>query len=272
MTEHIAALLAAVGDARRGLPEDVFRFVSRDHPARERRSPDSGRAGADAAHLARRRVLRTGVAHSGRHHPLQGDDGRSRARVCARGAGSRGRGGPRSRFTSSRGSAPTTLADITCRLLFRCRLVTPLDEVRCVRCRIRHPPASGGGMTAARRTCSKSSGTTRGSSDGARHASAARGRSPSAWRSRSPRCSFTTRCAASTGAKSARIASGASAPALAAVLAIATAALFLRACRWRVLLNAEGACRCRPSSGRRRPGYFGNNFLPARGGELVRPS
>jgi colanic acid biosynthesis protein WcaH len=32
MTDHIAALLAAVGDPRRGLPDDVFRFVSRLTP------------------------------------------------------------------------------------------------------------------------------------------------------------------------------------------------------------------------------------------------
>jgi uncharacterized protein (TIRG00374 family) len=75
-----------------------------------------------------------------------------------------------------------------------------------------------------------------------------------------------------------RIAAGAAPGRLAAVLVIASAALLLRACRWFVLLEAP---ELPPEGGRRRltvatvfwataAGYFGNNFLPARAGELVR--
>ncbi|HET7696963.1 MAG TPA: lysylphosphatidylglycerol synthase transmembrane domain-containing protein [Vicinamibacterales bacterium] len=72
-----------------------------------------------------------------------------------------------------------------------------------------------------------------------------------------------------------RIVAGASAPRLALVLGIASLALLLRAVRWHVLLK-------RPPEDGHRPlavpavfwataaGYFGNNFLPARAGELVR--
>ena len=68
----------------------------------------------------------------------------------------------------------------------------------------------------------------------------------------------------------ARIASGASVPRLLAVVAIATASVFLRACRWRVLLNAEGSVAVPAVFWATTAGYFGNNFLPARAGELVR--
>jgi len=67
-----------------------------------------------------------------------------------------------------------------------------------------------------------------------------------------------------------RIAAGASAARLLAVGAIATIALFLRACRWRVLLNAEGSVSVPSVFWATTAGYFGNNFLPARAGELVR--
>jgi uncharacterized protein (TIRG00374 family) len=53
-------------------------------------------------------------------------------------------------------------------------------------------------------------------------------------------------------------------------LAIGTVTLFLRACRWRVLLNAEGDVSVATAFWATAAGYFGNNFLPARGGELVR--
>jgi uncharacterized protein (TIRG00374 family) len=57
---------------------------------------------------------------------------------------------------------------------------------------------------------------------------------------------------------------------LALASAIATATLFLRAYRWRVLLNAEGTVDTPTAFWATAAGYFGNNFLPARGGELVR--
>lgn len=52
--------------------------------------------------------------------------------------------------------------------------------------------------------------------------------------------------------------------------AIGTVALFLRACRWRILLNAEGNVSIPTAFWATAAGYFGNNFLPARAGELVR--
>src|SRR5258708_7158716 len=51
---------------------------------------------------------------------------------------------------------------------------------------------------------------------------------------------------------------------------IGTVTLFLRACRWRILLNAEGAVGVSTAFWATAAGYFGNNFLPARAGELVR--
>jgi glycosyltransferase 2 family protein len=68
----------------------------------------------------------------------------------------------------------------------------------------------------------------------------------------------------------ARIAAGASPSLLALAVGIATATLFLRACRWRILLNAEGKIAVRTAFWATAAGYFGNNFLPARAGELVR--
>jgi len=56
--------------------------------------------------------------------------------------------------------------------------------------------------------------------------------------------------------------------ALAAVLV--TVALFLRAVRWRVLLQAQGHVDVSTAFWATAAGYFGNNFLPARAGELVR--
>ena len=67
-----------------------------------------------------------------------------------------------------------------------------------------------------------------------------------------------------------RIAGGASPVYLALAAAIATTALLLRACRWRVLLNAEGDLSFPDVFWATTAGYFGNNFLPARAGELVR--
>jgi len=47
-------------------------------------------------------------------------------------------------------------------------------------------------------------------------------------------------------------------------------ALFLRAFRWRILLQAEGEVSIPAAFWATSAGYFGNNFLPARAGEVVR--
>jgi uncharacterized protein (TIRG00374 family) len=57
---------------------------------------------------------------------------------------------------------------------------------------------------------------------------------------------------------------------LALVAGIGTVTLFLRAFRWRILLNAEGSVSVPTAFWATAAGYFGNNFLPARAGELVR--
>lgn len=67
-----------------------------------------------------------------------------------------------------------------------------------------------------------------------------------------------------------QIVSGAAPGRLAVAAALGTAALFLRACRWRILLNAEGHVSLSTAFWATAAGYFGNNFLPARAGELVR--
>ncbi len=51
---------------------------------------------------------------------------------------------------------------------------------------------------------------------------------------------------------------------------MSTFAVFLRALRWRVLLNSEGDVSVGPAFWATTAGYFGNNFLPARAGELIR--
>ena len=45
---------------------------------------------------------------------------------------------------------------------------------------------------------------------------------------------------------------------------------FLRSCRWRILLNAEGRFSVGTVFSANMAGYLGNNFLPARAGELIR--
>jgi uncharacterized protein (TIRG00374 family) len=61
------------------------------------------------------------------------------------------------------------------------------------------------------------------------------------------------------------------APAYLAVAgAISSVTIFLRAIRWRILLNAEGSVSVATAFWATAAGYFGNNFLPARAGELVR--
>ena len=66
-----------------------------------------------------------------------------------------------------------------------------------------------------------------------------------------------------------RIVAGASRGPLALVLGIASAALFLRAVRWYVLLKSSNLTIA-DVFWATAAGYFGNNFLPARAGELVR--
>jgi len=51
---------------------------------------------------------------------------------------------------------------------------------------------------------------------------------------------------------------------------LVTLALYLRAVRWRILLRAEGRISIPAAFWATSAGYFGNNFLPARAGELVR--
>ena len=67
-----------------------------------------------------------------------------------------------------------------------------------------------------------------------------------------------------------RTAVGASPGGLAFVMALASVALLLRAWRWRILLNAAGHVSPSTTFWAAAAGYFGNNFLPARAGELVR--
>lgn len=57
---------------------------------------------------------------------------------------------------------------------------------------------------------------------------------------------------------------------LAVTAAVATTTVFLRAIRWRILLNAEGSVGVADVFWATAAGLFGNNFLPARAGELVR--
>jgi uncharacterized membrane protein YbhN (UPF0104 family) len=57
---------------------------------------------------------------------------------------------------------------------------------------------------------------------------------------------------------------------IALTCALSTVALSLRALRWRILLNAEGQVAYPTVFWATAAGYFGNNFLPARAGELIR--
>jgi uncharacterized membrane protein YbhN (UPF0104 family) len=52
--------------------------------------------------------------------------------------------------------------------------------------------------------------------------------------------------------------------------AVTGSSFLLRAVRWRILLNAEGAFDVATVFWANMAGYLGNNFLPARGGELIR--
>jgi hypothetical protein len=53
-------------------------------------------------------------------------------------------------------------------------------------------------------------------------------------------------------------------------ICVSTTALFLRALRWRVLLRAAAPVSVSDAFWATSAGYFGNNFLPARAGEVVR--
>ncbi len=53
-------------------------------------------------------------------------------------------------------------------------------------------------------------------------------------------------------------------------IAIGTVSLFLRAFRWRILLRSGGRVTAATAFWATCAGYFGNNFLPARAGELIR--
>lgn len=53
-------------------------------------------------------------------------------------------------------------------------------------------------------------------------------------------------------------------------IAVASCALFLRALRWRVLLRAGAPVTVPTAFWATAAGYFGNNFLPARAGEVIR--
>lgn len=57
---------------------------------------------------------------------------------------------------------------------------------------------------------------------------------------------------------------------LAAACAVSTLSLFLRALRWKILLRAERPVAIPDAFWATCAGYFGNNFLPARAGELIR--
>src|SRR5688572_18255758 len=67
-----------------------------------------------------------------------------------------------------------------------------------------------------------------------------------------------------------RIVAGAEPARLLLTVVLGTIALGFRAVRWRILINAEGAVSVPAAFWATAAGYFGNNFLPARAGELVR--
>jgi len=67
-----------------------------------------------------------------------------------------------------------------------------------------------------------------------------------------------------------RLVAGARLAGLAGAATITSGALFLRSFRWRILLTAEGRVDVSTAFWATAAGYFGNNFLPARAGELVR--
>jgi glycosyltransferase 2 family protein len=67
-----------------------------------------------------------------------------------------------------------------------------------------------------------------------------------------------------------RTIAGAQWPYLIAGAAITSGSFFLRALRWRILLNAEGSFPIGTVFWANMAGYLGNSFLPARAGEVLR--
>ncbi|HJT87186.1 MAG TPA: lysylphosphatidylglycerol synthase transmembrane domain-containing protein [Bryobacteraceae bacterium] len=67
-----------------------------------------------------------------------------------------------------------------------------------------------------------------------------------------------------------RIIAGAQPRFLAAAAALTCLSYFIRAARWRILLNAETHLRLAPVFWANMAGYLGNTLLPARAGELIR--
>ncbi len=67
-----------------------------------------------------------------------------------------------------------------------------------------------------------------------------------------------------------RVVSGADARLLLLALALSSFSLLLRALRWRVLLRAGAPVTLPTAFWALAAGYFGNNFLPARAGEVIR--
>lgn len=67
-----------------------------------------------------------------------------------------------------------------------------------------------------------------------------------------------------------RVIRGARLAVLAVVAALSSAALFIRAYRWRILLRAAGEVGVSDAFQATAAGYFANNLLPARAGEVVR--
>src|SRR5262245_59456896 len=67
-----------------------------------------------------------------------------------------------------------------------------------------------------------------------------------------------------------RVIRGARLTVLVAVAALSSAALFIRSYRWRILLRAAGDVSVGDAFQATAAGYFANNLLPARAGEVVR--
>jgi uncharacterized protein (TIRG00374 family) len=67
-----------------------------------------------------------------------------------------------------------------------------------------------------------------------------------------------------------RIVRGARPDLLGLTVVVSSGNLLLRSLRWRILLNAEGRVSVPTAFWATAAGYFGNNFLPARAGEIVR--
>jgi ADP-ribose pyrophosphatase YjhB (NUDIX family) len=159
-------------------------------------------------------------------------------------------------------------------LLFRCRLLSPPDEARRATS-IGGRPATGVGTAGVHPICSRHNGPRSVLRIVTEDTPSAR------WTTQTKVVSFGG--AALLAAvllyyslrgiewrQVARIVASASPGRLALAAGLGTTTLFLRACRWRILLNAEGDISVATAFWATAAGYFGNNFLPVRGGELVR--